>query len=385
MSSIKKIFVVALLVIWSFGLSAYGGWKLKAGLNGRWTYDTNVFNLSAGQAADLRADSSADQESGRFEDMNSVGDHIIRPSLSLAADGPGLFGRNLEIDLSVDYEFLVKNARRNNAAIGASIRQSLWKQGALELSGLYVPKYFKRNYVIDGEPDDNGVVLPEDREYEPGVYREAEGRLGFEQRLLKRKKSGTPGLTARIGAGLSERRYDLEELRGRNRNGRVLDAGLVFDFKSSWELDFAYRREFSESPVVTEVLLLDETDSSVDFNDDGDLLDQDVRIEDTVDRSFNEDRFEATLTAPLGRETDLQLSASFRLRRFTSVEPFDGYQGRHDNRWVFGVDFDHKWSSNLSLIAGYRYYSQTSSFPDVTGDEDDYLKHNIRAGFSFKF
>lgn len=385
MLSHKKTAVFAVLIFLGFGLSAYGGWKLKAGGKVRYLYDTNAFNLSAGQAADLRADNSADAESGRFEDMNSVGDHIIRPSLSLAADGPGLFGRNLEIDLSVAYEFYVKNTRRSNAEIGASIRQSLWKQGALELSGLYVPEYFKRNYVIDGEPDDNGVVLPEDRDYEPGVYREAAGRLGFEQRLLKRKKSGAPGLSARIGAGLSERRHDLAALRGRDRRVRVLDAGLVFDFKSSWELDFAYRREFSESPVVTEVLLRDEADFLVDFNDDGDLLDRDVRIEATADRSFNEDNFVATLTAPLGPETDLQLSAARRIRKSTSLQPYDGYQGRRDDRWVFGVEFEHKWSSYLSLIAGYGYYDQTSSFPDVTGDEDAYLKHAVRAGVSFRF
>jgi hypothetical protein len=386
MPNLKKTSVFVVLILSGFGSSAYGGWKIRAGAQGRWTYDSNVFNLSAGQASDLRAANTADEATGRFLDMNRVGDHVFRPSFSLAADGPGLFGRKLELELTFDYEFLVKNTRRNNAELGASLRQSLWKGGALLVTGRYVPKFFKRNYMVDGEPDDSGVVLPEDREYVPGVYREGEGRLGIEHRLLKRnKKSGSPGLTARIGARLSERRYDLAALRGRDKSGRGLDAGLIMDFKDSWELAFAYRREMSESPIVTEVLLLDEADFAVDFNEDGDLLDLDVRTESTVDRSFNEDDFEATLTAPLGRETDLQLSASRRLRRYVSGEPFDGYQGRRDSRWIFGVEIEHTWGPNLSLIAGYRYSSQTSSFPDVTGDEDDYMKHNVRAGLSFRF
>lgn len=385
MSSHKKIAVIAMLIFSVFGLSAYGGWRFKAGVKGRYTYDTNVFNLSTGQASALRAADPADQASGRFEDMNSVGDHIIRPTFSLGVDGPGLFGRKLEIDLSVGYEFLIKNTRRSSAELGGSVRQSVWKGGAILISGLYVPKFFKRNYMIDGIADDTGVVLPEDREYVPGVYREGEGRIGYEQRLLKRAKSGAPGLTARIGAGLFERRYDLDVLRGRDRSGLVLDAGLVLDFKSGWELDFSFRHDKADSPTMTEILLLDEADFSIDFNEDGDLLDLDVRTQNTVDRSFNEDDFEATLTAPLGPDTDIQLSASRRLKRYTSRQPYDGYQGRRDGRWVFGVEFEHKWSSYLSLIAGYRYYDQNSSFPDVTGDEDAYSKHNVRAGFSLRF
>ncbi len=385
MSSAKKIAIIAVLILSGFGMTAYGDWKIKAGVKGRWTYDSNVFNLSTGQITALNVHAPSDQTGGRFADMNRAGDHILRPSLSLAAGGPGLFGRKLELELSFDYEFLVRNSRRNNAELEGSLRQSLWKGGDLRISGRYVPKFFKRNYLIDGMADATGIVLPEDRIYGPGVYREAEGAAAYEQRLLTRKKTGVFGLNARLGAGLLDRRFQNIIFRGRDRRALALDAGLSMDFKHGWEMAVAYSHEKTDSPIVTEVLLLDETDFLIDFNGDGDLLDQDVRAVERVDRSFKADIFEGTLIAPLSGKTDLNLSVSRRLRRFLSQEGYDGYHNRREKRWVVGAECETRWRSNVSLVIGYRYYLQRASRLDLTGDEDDYLKHVIRAGLSFRF
>jgi hypothetical protein len=267
----------------------------------------------------------------------------------------------------------------------ASLRQGLWEGGAFEVSGRFVPKFFRRNYLIDGIPDGTGAVPPEARIYRAGVYREAEGAAALEQRLLKKKRTGAFGLTARIGAGYIDRSFQDIRFRGRDRQTLALDAGLRADFKGGWEIAFAYARENAESPIATEVLLLDEPDFLIDFNNDGDVLDQDVRAEESVDRSFNADIWEGILTAPIGKKGDLTLTVSRRSRRYLSQQEFDGYRGRLLKRWVIGAEFKSRLSSTLSLVIDYRYHIQKASSVDLTGDEDDYSKHLIQAGLRFSF
>ncbi len=385
MSSLKKISVVVMLIFSCFGPAAYGGWKIKAGVEGRWMYDNNVFNLSAPQIEAFNLRDPADETNGRYMDMTRAGDHIFRPVFLLKAGGPGLFGKKFDVELSFNYEIYAANSRRNNYEVAADLKQALWNRATLKISGRYMPKMFRKNYLIDGVPEPTGVVLPENRVYGPGVYREAEGAAAYEHRLLTKKKTGAFGLTAQFGAGLLDRRYRDVLFRGRDRRVLALDAGLSMDFKRGWVMALDYTHEKADSPVVTEVLLLDESDFLVDFNGDGDLLDQDVRLEERVDRSFKADSLDGTLTAPLSARADLKLRVSRRSKSFLSQETYDGYHNRREKRWVLGAEFEHRWRSNLSLVIGYRYYLQRASRLDLTGDEDDYLKHVVRAGLSFKF
>jgi hypothetical protein len=371
-------------MLFCLGLHAFGDWKINFGLKGDWTYDSNVFYRSASQIDTFNAKDPRDAASGRFQDMNSIGDQIINPAFTLRAGGPSIFGRKLDMALSFNYDKYLNNTRKDHYAIGLNLRQSLWKGGRLIARGRYVPKEYQRNFLVDGVAGSDGSVLRQDRIYRAATYRDSEAGLEYEQRLLEKRRTGGVGLTGRLGASLYRRRYPLE-FRGRDRDSLNLEAGLGLDFKGGSEITFGYRHENAKRPIVSEILLLDEPAFNIDFNGDGDVLDNNIRTETQVNRSYRADHFEGALLAAVGKNTDLRLSLSRRLRTYLSQEPHDGYSGLKDKRWIARIELDQKISSGLSFVAGYAYNAQRLSHMDVTGDEEDYVKHVVQAGLSVRF
>lgn len=380
----KRTLLALGLMLAGSNLAAAGDWKLKGEFDAAWRYDTNIFNLSASQITSLGTPSDADIANGHYRDMVSGSDHIVRPQFSLALHGPGLFGKRLEIKGSVGYDVYARSSRRSNFEAALSLRQSLGKRGAVQLTGRYLPRYFRKNFLLDGSAGSNGQVLPEDRIYAAGVYEEAALGIDFDYRVLSRKQTGAFGVTVELGALYADRRYEAL-FPGRDRQTLELAGGLALDFRKGTELLFRYTREDADSPVTTEVLLLDEPDYGIDFNDDGDQQDYDIRMLESVDRSFKADVFAARLSFELSRTTTLELRGSRILRRYSSQQPYDGYAGRTNKRWIARADLDHRISSHVSFIAGYVYDTQKINRVDVTEDESDYAGHVIRAGFGFRF
>jgi len=366
------------------GLHAFGDWKINFGLKGEWTYDSNVFYRSASQIDTFNAKDPRDAASGRFQNMNSIGDHIINPVFTLRASGPGLFGREFEAALSFNYAKYLSNTRKDHYALGLSLRQSLWKGGRLTATGRYVPQEYQRNFLVDGVAGSDGSVLRQDRIYMAATYRASEAGLEYEQRLVEKLGASGVGLTGRLGASLYRRRYPLE-LRGRDRDSLNLEAGLSLDFRGGSEITFGYRHEEAKRPIVSEIILRNEPAFNADFNGDGDVPDYQIRTSALVNRSYRADYFEGSLLAAMGKNTDLRLRVSRRLRTYLSLEPYDGYRGLGDKRWIVGIEFDHKIRSGLSFVAGYAFHIQKLNHVDATGDTEDYVKHVVRAGLSVRF
>lgn len=384
MSISKKVACLLGPMLAILNLAAVADWKVKGEFEAGWRYDTNIFNLSSSQITSLKAPSAADIANGRYRDMVGPADHIFQPQLSLALQGHGLFGKRLELKGTVSYDVYARSSRRNNFEVGLFLTQALGKRGALRISGSYLPKYFRRNYLLDGPAGPTGQVLPEDRIYAAGVYREAILGVDFEYRLLSRKRTGAFGVTLDLGASYADRVYEAA-FPGRNRRTLQLQSGLVLDFRKGTELLFRYAREDADSPVTAEVLLVDEPDFGTDFNDDGDLLDHDVRIIESVDRSFKADVFAGQLSFEPSKNTKLVLRLSRMIRRYSSLQPYDGYAGRMNKRWVARADLNQRIASHVSILAGYAFDTQKIGHVDVTGDESDYIGHIIRAGIGFRY
>ncbi len=365
------------------GLDASGAWQTKFQVRGTWTYDSNVFNLSPSQILTLRAPDPADILNGRFEDMNSASDNIFRPGVAVGAGGPLLFGRKLTLGLSLEYEAYLKNTRKNNFTMALTADQNLWTGGNLRLAASYAPRNFRRNYLLDAIPNAKGHVDREFRVYAPGIYSEWVWEGGLEQRLIRRAPEGPVGLSLALGTTFLDRRF--EEFPGRNRKSLSLDLGASVDLIGRFDLSFLYRSERAKSPVTEEILLLDEAEFGINFNHDHDTTDSNIRVPALVDRSFKADHYEGVLRAQVTRTTVVRARVARRSREFTSLEPFDGYRGRTDKRWTYGLDAEHRLTAWLALSAGYRYIDQKANRPDLTEDEEDYSKHNCRAGFVIRF
>ena len=359
-------------------------WKLKGEFGIGYAYDTNVFNLSPRQVSLFEGRGPAEESSGRFRDMNSISDHVLTPGLSLKATGPGLFGRDLELNLSFVYEAPLQNPKRSTMEIALALRQSLWKRGTMRITGSFIPEMFIRNYLLDAVAEANGQVLPENRIYTPGICREARARLEYEHRILKKKQTGAFGLTLLIGSRFSDRQFR-QDFPGRDRRTMDLLSELSVDLKGGWELGFGYRHRNAKSPVTQEVLVVDEPVFGVDLNGNGSTSDLDIRIVGPVNRSFRADYLQGWLKAELSKRAGLRFRAVRRLKNHLSLELYDGYLGRQDKRWVFEIDYRQAITGGLVFRAGYAYNTQKSSLADVTGDEDDYSKHNALAALLFRF
>jgi hypothetical protein len=375
------LFLVAMLT--GLNLAASADWKLKAGFEAGWRYDTNIFNLSPSQISSLRAPGPGDILSGRFRDMASPGDHIVQPTFSLALEGRGLFREKLAIRASAQYEVYARSSRRNNLEAELGLKQDLGRRASIKIGARYLPKYFRKNFLLDAIAGATGQVLPEDRIYAAGIYREEELQAGWEYRLLTRKQTKAFSLTAEIDGWIGRRTY--ETFRGRDRDILGFQGAAVFGLGGGTELVGGYGHERSQSPIVSEVLVLDEPMFGVDFNADGDLLDDNVRVVSAVDRSFRTDEFFARLNVAPAKGTRLGFRVSRTLRHFLSTEPHDGYSGRTNRRWTFRADLERKISDHWSLFAGYAYTNQKIDRIDVTEDEADYAKHVARAGIAWRF
>src|SRR5512139_1109120 len=114
MPKLKRTILAPVMLLVVLELAAFADWKLKWEAEAAWRYDTNVFNLSPSQIAALETPSTADIANGHYRDMAAAWDHIIRPQLSLAFQGPGLFGKRLEIKATAGYDMYTQSSRRSN-------------------------------------------------------------------------------------------------------------------------------------------------------------------------------------------------------------------------------------------------------------------------------
>lgn len=309
-------------------------WRFDAGVEV--AYDNNVYRLSDEQMHDLENQTAAERISGRFDDMESVEDVIVSPSLRVTASGRGFGQEEFRIRPHVRYEYYVENSRKQHPEFGLDLEHGVGRGRSIGLDLGYVHNFFTKNYLADAT-DLTGFVSADERVYEAGVYDAFIADVFYRQRMWKADKKehgflGIEEVTGRLLLGY--RKVDFEEpFHNRDLNG--YRAGLAFDvrFADVFELDVHYALQYVGAPNEREVVLRDEPDFGADFNDDGDAADNNIRTVQRVDRSRVENAAGVRATLNIAKDWTYWAGCDVRFQNYLSDEPFDlAYNRREDLR-----------------------------------------------------
>jgi hypothetical protein len=356
-------------------------WKAAVKVDAKGRYDRNSFLLSDHQKTKLQTAGPAEQISGRFKDMNSVHDYIFTPSVKFLAEGPGFGGRKLSLQAGVNYDMYFLNPRRRHFNIDLAAEQNTSRNGRARLKFEYTPKYFYRNYLADAT-NYTTSVSPSERVYKPDVYSEWDITVDYRHRLA----GGRAALLAR--AGYLKRRNQAPFV-GRDRNAPHFGGGVDFGLTKWWRVDGNYDLALVDSPRVQEVMILNEPDFGVDFNNDGNTSDLSIRTVQFVDRRHRDHLFRAGMKLRIREESYFEFGFERRHRDFLSKEPFDVFHnGRTDNRNTFHLAFVSHLNDSLQFTTGYNYIFENSNRPNdpgVVGEVNDYKRNVGFVGLSYRF
>ncbi len=288
-------------------------------------YDSNPWLFSPDTLKDLRRDRAADETSGRFDDVSSEDDVILRAgaagSLRVGKKKGSRF--RAEAEPRARWHFL--NPRLSHVDVRALLAQEVSRSSEVRLSGSYTPTRFRRNAMADAvDTDGNGSISDDERRYRPVRYAEGEARLAF---AFEFGEKGTS--EAQVFAGVSARAHRRPFA---DRDEVAPEAGIEAVLRSGAPGGTAlgYRLVWTRDEPSREVLILDEDDYDVDFNGDGDTLDQDARTRQRVDRSSLDHH--AHIGILWGRRDAVNggLRFELRVRQFLSGERYDR---DHRTRW----------------------------------------------------
>ena len=359
-------------------------WTFEPRLQLTTEYDDNIYLLPANKLNDVGASSAAELVSGRFAGMEAAADLITSVNASLALQGSGIGGRDFTITPAFGYEFYARNGERSNATVGLTLEQLLRREGRLRLRAGYQPGYFSRNYLADAvDANVDGTITAVERVYARGEYNESALQADYRHRLVKSTRSHPFGAWLTVGAGYASRANDAP-FSARDFGGPTGTARLQFELAGGLELTTTYDIAVLGSPVTTQVILLDEPVYGEDLNGNGNATDLNARAVRTVDRSRTEHVIGESARFGVGKDTDVELSVDYRMRRFTSDERYDvANNGRKDDRLQFGADLAHKFSKGVRMFVGASYGRQGLNRRTDLGAEgavDDYTKLRAHAG-----
>ena len=356
-------------------------WTASVKVEGKGRYDTNVFLLSDHQKTKLQTAGPAEQISGRFNDMNSVSDYIFTPSVKVLTEGPGIAGRRLSLQAGVNYDIYFLNPRRRHFNFDFAVEQATSRNGRVRAKFDYTPNYFYKNYLADATNFTSSVTASE-RVYKPDVYNEGDLTIDYRYRIA----GGRTVITAR-GGYLKQR--NRAPFLGHDRNAPHGGGGIDFGLTRWWRIDGGYDYAAVSSPRVQEVMILNEPDFGVDFNNDGDASQMSMRTVQFVNRSHHQQLFHVNARLGFTERSSFEFGYERRLRNFLSKEPFDVlHNGRSDARDSFTAAFSSHLGQNLQLTTGYSYIFQNSSLPNdpgVTGEINDYRRSVGFLALAYRF
>lgn len=366
---------------------AQKSWKAAIKVEAKQRYDSNVFLLSDKQQTRLQNAGPDEQISGRFNDMNSISDFIFTPGVKFLAEGPGIGGRKLGLEAGVNYDMYFRNPRRRHFNLEIAAAQNTSRNGRARVKFEYTPSYFYRNYLADAT-NFTTSVLPSERVYKPDVYSQWDISVDYRHRLV----DGKAALLGR--AGYLQRRNQapvgtFTTFAGRDRNAPHFGGGLEFGLTRWWRVDGNYDLALVDSPRVQEVMILNEPDFNVDFNNDGNTSDLSLRTVQFVDRRHREHLFRFSTRLGIREKSYLEAGYDRRHRTFLSKEPFDIFHsGRTDNRDTIHIAFVAHLSRGLQFTTGYSHIIENSNRPNdpgIVGEVNDYKRNVGFVDLSYRF
>jgi hypothetical protein len=360
---------------------ALKSWTASVKVEGKGRYDSNTFLLSDRRKTSLQTAGADEKISGRFKDMNSVNDYIFTPSVKFLAEGPGVGGRKLGLQAGVNYEMYFLNPKRRHFNLEVAAEQNTSRNGRARAKFDYTPSYFYTNYLADAT-NYTSSVLPSERVYKPDVYSEWDVTLDYRYRLA----GGKAALLGRVGY---LQRRNQAPFTGHDRNEPHMGGGLDFGLTKWWGIGGNYDFALVHSPRVQEVMILNEPDFGVDFNNNGNTTDLSIRTVQFVDRRHHEQRLRANTKLGIREKSYIEFGYERRHRNFMSKEPFDVFHnGRTDSRNTFQVAFTSHLNDRLQFTTGYSYIFENSNRPNdpgIAGEINDYKRDGAFVSLSYRF
>jgi len=355
-------------------------WSLK--LNTEWS--DNVFKLSEKQMDRFNLNNPGDEISGRYNDMESINDLIfsIEPKFKMETKN-GLFKRMFSLTGKLNYQFYSRNTKKSFFKLSLSAKQKVSKNGTIIIKAKYIPSSFKKNYLLDAT-DTTGSVSSSERIYHEAVYSKTDLSGAYRHRF----NMGSLKINSDFFMGYGNKSYN-DEFPGRNQD--AFYAGVALKLKPSklWDLYLEYTYESVKSPITKEVMILDEPDYQIDFNNDGDFADNNRRTEQTVNRSHYSNNLEFVFSVMPVKRLAIYAGAELTFKDYLSSEPIDpNYKDRNDSRTEFMLGFEYQILKKLSLMVEYKNINLQTDRPEdpgSVGEETDYITNIVKAGIQWKF
>jgi lipopolysaccharide assembly outer membrane protein LptD (OstA) len=370
-----------------------GDWKLRASFEA--LYDNNVYRLSDDSIERQREERSDDAISGRFDDMNSAADVRLEYEVELRRTFTDSKGNDFGIAPGLRLLQYLENPKKTHPEFFLEVRQELQPGSTLHFNVEYRKDVFVGNYLAD-VTDLVGSVSDDERRYDAGVYDQWSASVELSQRLWRRSKESwdvwrTLGvrrldLDAEVGG---ERRWYYSPFSNRDVNRLFTRLRLTAEVTHDFDASFQYELDLDRTDNGNEVLIRDEDDFGIDFNGDGDRVDQDVRAVERVDRSRNQHEFEARLTWRFAPHWSVGLRGTLRLQDYLSDEPVDtGHRDRIDRARELRLDLKWTFVENWQafLRAGIeREKSNRDAATTMDDQEVNYHDAFVGLGVNVKF
>jgi hypothetical protein len=364
--------------------SVKDNWETRLGVLMVVDWNDNVYKLSSSQQTRMNLDDPGDITSGRYNNMESISDVIlsIAPEFEVRTKN-GLFRRSFSLAGIIDYQQYINNPEKSHFNLVISVKQKVSKHGKFIFRALYIPSYFKKNYLLDAT-DSTGHVSSSERIYYEGVYNELEFILSYHHKFLK----WIVDVKSDLFFGYRNRNYN-SQFPGRNQD--VFAGGLAFEILPAkwWSVYLGYMIESGMSPITPEVMILDEPDYQIDFNNDRDFADNNRRTVQTVNRSDYAQSLEFGLKVRPLKQIKIYAGYGFVFTDYLSQEPIDpNYKNRNDTKTTLQLGVDYKIFKGFSIIAVYKNITQLTNRPEDpghVGEETDYNNNIIKAGIQWRF
>lgn len=340
-------------------------------------YSDNTFQLSEGKKKNLESPDPEDEENGRFENMESASDVILRPLLGLDLTMDSPLGGELDLASSVAYNIYAENTEADFTEVKLAAEHTVGENGRATLEFDWLTGCFNKNYLSGADDSNtNGNISKDERQYSAAIYDEYEGMVAYRHTLLKHKHEPISRLDIEPFINWT---YRIHNSTFKNRNKRVIGAGATarFELFARLTLKTTYTYEDVQTPGGSELVLFDETWGGADVNGDGEVQDHAALVT-SIDRSCSRHSVEIAPELELTDNCALFGGVKYRWSYYHSDNALDI---DHYDQWSLykefeaGLDYDisKKWSAQLAF---------TKQEDDTS--EEDYAENRFMASVKFR-
>lgn len=334
-------------------------------------YSDNVFGLTEEQQSAMDSNDPVYVQNGRFKDMASVSDYIVKPRIGLRYDAESPWGGKMRVTSWIRYNYYTKNEEASYPEGRIRFSQSIGENGTLNVEGNFLLGCFKKNYLSGyDDANANGNVTREERSYSQATYDEYEGMVSYEHEIIDDKDKMISGLELRPYAGVRYRKFNAVF---DNRNLDVLFGGIGVDleFLSSIGLELIYKYERISAPNDHELILYDEEAAGTDVSGDG-RIKANAPLATRIDRSADRHTIEIIPSIKLTKDASVYMEYSKRVATNTSDNPLDldhCHTREYRERIKAGIkyNFSKRWSAQAE------YKHQDEEEEDGDSSEKGYL------------